>query len=107
MPRGLILTRPQANVTVTALRSESRGSRSGYRVERRWGFLGGSFEQKGRGIDEPAQHRTAPAPRAPLADASLPVETPNARGHSLLRSAPALVLFAIVVADAMRSADTD
>ena len=67
--------------------------------------MGGSFEQTGRGIDEPAQHRTAP--RAPLADASLPVETPNARGHSLLRSAPALVLFAIVVADAMRSADTD
>jgi hypothetical protein len=34
-------------------------------------------------------------------------ESPNSSRGNLLRSAPAVVLFAIVIADAMRSADTD
>ncbi len=65
--------------------------------------MGGSFESTGRHVD--AAHRS-PAPVL-SADASCRVEPSGSRRPSLLRSAPALVLFAIVIADAMRSADTD
>jgi hypothetical protein len=61
--------------------------------------LGGSFEHVSPGAGQSSPRHFA-------------VETPRDAGplpcrRSLLRSAPALVLFAIVLADAMRSADTD
>jgi len=61
--------------------------------------LAGSFEQVLRSAGQSSRHRSAidVPPDAP----------PQPHGHSLLRSAPAVVLFAIVLADAMRSADTD
>jgi hypothetical protein len=61
--------------------------------------LGGSFEQVVRdaGRSLPRRHTIETPPDAP----------PPSHGRSLLRSAPAVVLFAIVLADAMRSADTD
>ena len=61
--------------------------------------MGGSFEQMVRDAGQSSSHRSAidVSPDAP----------PQPRVRSLLRSAPAVVLFAIVLADAMRSADTD
>jgi hypothetical protein len=61
--------------------------------------LGGSFEQVVRdaGRSLPRRHTIETPPDAP----------PPSHGRSLLRSAPGVVLFAIVLADAMRSADTD
>lgn len=61
--------------------------------------MGGSFEQVVRGAGQSSPHRSA-------IDV-LPDAPPQPRGRSLLRSAPAVILFAIVIADAMRSADTD
>ena len=61
--------------------------------------MGGSFEQVVRdaGRSLPRRHTIETPPDAP----------PPSHGRSLLRSAPGVVLFAIVLADAMRSADTD
>lgn len=44
---------------------------------------------------------------APPPDAAALRDSPQPLGRSLLRSAPAIVLFAVAIADAMRSADTD
>jgi hypothetical protein len=61
--------------------------------------LGGSIEQVVRGAGQSSPHRSA---------IYLPANArPQPHGRSLLRSAPALVLFAIVIADVMRGADTD
>jgi hypothetical protein len=61
--------------------------------------LRGSFEQMVRdaGRSSRRRHTVDMPPDAP----------PPSHSRSLLRSAPAVVLFAIVLADTMRSADTD
>jgi hypothetical protein len=60
--------------------------------------LGGSFEQLERRAGRSSSHRFA---------IDVPETRPRPRGHSLLHSAPGLVLLAIVLADMMRGADTD
>ncbi len=61
--------------------------------------MGGSFEQLGQSAGQSSVPRhTFEIP---------PDASPPPYSRSLLRSAPAVVLFAIVLADAMRSADTD
>jgi hypothetical protein len=62
--------------------------------------LRGSFEQVVRGAGQSSSYRSA-------IDMSPGARPPQQHGRSLLHSAPALVLFAIAIADAMRSADTD
>jgi hypothetical protein len=61
--------------------------------------LGGSFEQV-------VQDAGPSSARRRTIDTTPDAPSPS-QGRSLLRSAPAVVLFAIVMADAMRSADTD
>ena len=67
--------------------------------------MGGSFDEVVRGADaSDRSDRSSPQPSA----VDVPPDVhPQPHGRSLLRSAPALVLFAIVIADAMRGADTD
>lgn len=61
--------------------------------------MGGSFEQVVRGADRSSLQRSA-------IDVP-PDASSQPHGRSLLRFGPAVVLFATVIADAMRSADTD
>ncbi len=67
--------------------------------------MGASFDEVVQGADRSDRSdRSSPQRSAADGPPDAPRESP---GSSLLRSAPALVLFAIVIADAMRSADTD